>query len=169
MTAGSANPQGPYTQPQLGDILDSLSGNSQGSKTSIQNNVVNVSTAFFSFVVAEFFAISASNAANAAKYEAFIRGFQKGLMWGADVQFRQLFEQGYILGYTNGFRDGYSQGYSAGWTAGYAVGYQAGQSTWMSTFQNIGNGLSGLLSDAGALGTLLNDAGTVGEAIASIF
>jgi hypothetical protein len=171
MISGASIPPAPDNNPSTAPqaILNALSVNLMNTLKPIQNNVVGLASAFFSFVLAEFYAISNNNLASAAKYEVFIEGFQQGLMRGADVQYQQLFEQGYQLGYTNGFRDGYSQGYSAGWTAGYAVGYQAGQNTWMSTFQNTTNGLTTLLNDAGTLGKLLNDAGTVGTVIASVF
>jgi hypothetical protein len=140
-----------------------------------QVNFTPLATAFFNFIVAEFYAIAGTNLVNAAKYEAFIEGFAKGLLIGANSLFGELFEEGFQLGYTTGFNVGYEQGYSAGWTEGYAVGYQQGQNTWMSGLQSIisgasgTSGLSGLLSDAGTLSTLLNDATTVGTAIASLF
>jgi hypothetical protein len=135
-----------------------------------QTDLTPLATAFFNFIVAEFYAIGngAGDRSRAEKYQAFIQGFAQGALGAADVLFRQLFKEAYQLGYTNGFHDGYAQGYSAGWTEGYAVGYQAGQNTWMSGLQSIIDGASGLLSDAKELDTLLNDATTVGTVIASL-
>lgn len=140
-----------------------------------QTDFTPLAKALLNFIVAEFYAISGIDTVRAAKYQAFIQGFSKGLLIGADALYGELFEEGYQLGYTKGFSEGYAQGYSAGWTEGYAVGYQQGQNTWMSGLQNIVSGssgitgLSGLLGDAQTLGTLLNDAVTVGTAIASLF
>ncbi|MHC2423302.1 hypothetical protein ACVII1_006306 [Bradyrhizobium elkanii] len=159
--------QAPLNDPIKGPALiyGNLASHVSGSA---QVNLTPLATAFFNFIVAEYFAIS-DDRGKAAKYQAFIQGFAQGTLGAADILFRQLFNEAYELGYTNGFRDGYAQGYSAGWTEGYAVGYQAGQNTWMSGLQGIIDGASGLLNNPDDLGKLLNNLTTVGTVIATLF
>jgi hypothetical protein len=169
LAAISANAvQAPDNDPikGAGQIYNNLSSHVAGVA---QTDMTPLATAFFNFIVGEFYAISGSNAQSAAKYFGFIEGFAQGLIIAADVLYRQLYNEAYLLGYTNGFRDGYAQGYSAGWTEGYAVGYQAGQNTWMSGLQNIIGGASSLLNDAKTIDSLLKDVGTVGTVIAALF
>jgi hypothetical protein len=177
ITGGTPAPQltNPATAPGIiYNALESYAIAATGGVT--QATVASIADTFFSFALAEFYAIS-GDATAATKYRAFLRGYQQGLTSGASVMYRQLFEEGYALGYakgyelgyTVGFSNGYAQGYSAGWTNGYAVGYGAGQSTWMSGLQNVMGGLGSLLKDPGTLSTILSDAGTVGGVIASLF
>jgi hypothetical protein len=159
------------------NIYNALLNAAAGATSGVtQANVSSIADTFFKFVLSEFYAVSGGSPAEAAKIQGFLLGFEQGLTAGAEVMYRQLFEEGYALGYakgyelgyTTGFKNGYTQGYSAGWTSGYAVGYQNGQNTWMSGLQNIIGGLGGMLNDPGTMTTILGDI-SVGRTIIGLF
>jgi len=117
------------------------------------------------------------------QYYYFIKGFQSGLISGADAIISEIGNVDYDAGYDQGFKDGYSAGYAAGWAAGYATGYQtawAQANTTISQLQSTISSLQGELSSAeqgstdnggfwGTVGSVASTVGTVIGAIGSFF
>jgi hypothetical protein len=167
-----------YAGPdKLAFVFESL-GNHIRSKSQGLIGAFEIANKLFALVVAEFYIVATDPQYNnntgkiqvtaCQDYQAFLLGFERGLLNGAELTFTELFNEAYGLGYSDGFRDGYSQGYAAGWQDGYRVGYNAGsnQGTWLNSLHTILGDVGTALGD---LNTVLSDAKTAGTVITALF
>jgi hypothetical protein len=168
-------------------IYNQMSSLIQTNRTAnLQLNVRQLVERFFALVEGEFYGITQNPnyaGGDATKtqtalvtYSAFMSGFVHGMASSADRLFSDFYNDGYNagyqaglqVGYTNGFRDGYSQGLAAGYTVGYGAGDAAGYANGASAMGGLGTLFTGINNVLGSASGILSDAGTVGTVIGTI-
>jgi hypothetical protein len=187
-TAYYANPPvGPaparwLTPDHLVDIVTqfgALEGSKAGARSRGRRDLVNE---YFSLILGEFYGVvlaaPASSSTVIQNHNAFVGGFVRGMIQGANAMFADLFNAGWQsgyasgqeIGYAKGLAQGYSQGYVAGRQAGFAAadgaGYDSGGS--QSAFGGLGTIIDGVGSVLGGVQGILSNAGVVGSVVSTV-